>query len=260
MKFLAVDIGNTNITIGFFRGDTIEKTWRLSTDHQKTSDEYGLLLLNLLQQVGEREIDGACISSVVPPLQPVFEETIKNFFGKSPVVLGPGVKTGIAIMYENPKEVGADRIANAVGGYFRYKRPLIIVDFGTATTFDYITGKGEYMGGAIAPGIGIASEALFQRTSKLPKVEFQEPARIVGRNTVESIQSGLFYGYVSLVDGMIKLMKAEIKENPLVIATGGYAPLIANKSRTIKIVDPHITLYGLKYIFEKNYPKRGEAK
>jgi len=252
MKLLTIDIGNTNITLGLFEGDELKRTWRLATDNQRTSDEYGLLIISLLNQFGEKKIDGACISCVVPPLQPVFEDTLKNFFGLEPVILGPGIKTGIAVMYENPKEVGADRIANAVGGFYRHKRALIIVDFGTATTFDYITGKGEYMGGAIAPGIGISSEALFQRTAKLPKVEFQAPSRIVGRNTVESIQSGLFYGYVSLVDGMIKLIKSETKDNPLVIATGGYAPLIASKSKTIKVVDPDITLYGLKYIYEKN--------
>jgi type III pantothenate kinase len=252
MKLLTIDIGNTNITMGLFEGDELKRTWRLATDNQRTSDEYGLLIISLLTQFGEKKIDGACISSVVPPIQPVFEDTLKKFFAIEPVVLGPGVKTGIAVMYENPKEVGADRIANAVGGFYRYKRSLIIVDFGTATTFDYITAKGEYMGGAIAPGIGISSEALFHKTAKLPKVEFQAPSRIVGRNTVESIQSGLFYGYVSMVDGMIKLMKAETKDNPLVIGTGGYAPLIAPKSKTIKIVDPDITLYGLKYIYEKN--------
>jgi len=252
MRLLTIDIGNTNITLGLFEGDELKRTWRLATDNHKTSDEYGLLITNLLTQFGEKKIDGACISCVVPPLQPVFEDTLKKFFAIEPVILEPGVKTGIAVMYENPKEVGADRIANAVGGFYRYKRSLIIVDFGTATTFDYITAKGEYVGGAIAPGIGISSEALFQRTAKLPKVEFQAPSRVVGRNTVESIQSGLFYGYVSMVDGMIKLMKLETRDNPLVIATGGYASLIAPKSKTIKIVDPDITLYGLKYIFEKN--------
>jgi type III pantothenate kinase len=252
MKLLTIDIGNTNITLGLFDGDELRKTWRLATDNQRTSDEYALLMISLLNQFGEKKIDGACISSVVPPLQPVFEDALKKSFSIEPVILEPGVKTGIAVKYENPKEVGADRIANAVGGFYRYKSSLIIVDFGTATTFDYITAKGEYMGGAIAPGIGISSEALFQRTAKLPKVEFQAPPRVIGRNTVESIQSGLFYGYVCMVDGMIKLMKLETKDNPLVIATGGYASLIAPKSKAIKIVDPDITLYGLKYIYEKN--------
>lgn len=252
MNLLTIDIGNTNITLGLFENDNLKRTWRLATESQKTSDEYGLLIASLLKFSNEERIDGACMSSVVPPIQAVLEETLKNFFSVEPIVVGPGIKTGIAVMYENPKEVGADRIANAVGGFYRYKRPLIIVDFGTATTFDYITKKGEYVGGAIAPGIGISSEALFQKTAKLPKVEFQAPPRIIGRNTVESIQSGLFYGYVSLVDGMIKLMKGETNDNPLVIATGGYAPLIAPKSKVIKIVDLHITLYGLKYIYEKN--------
>lgn len=251
--FLAIDIGNTNITVGLFEEDKIIKRWRFSTDYKKTSDEYGMMFENVLSSfLYTSPLKGVCISCVVPPLLPVFEEMIESFFSVKPLVVGPGVKTGIAIRYENPKEVGADRIANAVGGYYKYRCALIIVDFGTATTFDYVTKNGEYLGGAIFPGIGISSDALFEHTAKLPRVEFQKPNRVIGRNTVESIQSGLFYGYISLVDGMVEFMKKEGGEDPLVIGTGGYVEKLAPMSRTIKIVDKDITLYGLKFIFERN--------
>lgn len=251
--FLAVDIGNTHITVGLFEGDRIIKRWRFSTDYKKTADEYGIMLEGVLSTfLYASPLEGVCISCVVPPLLPVFEEMIEDFFSVKPLVVGPGVRTGIAVRYENPKEVGADRIANAVGGYYKYKSALIIVDFGTATTFDYINGKGEYLGGAIFPGVGIASNALFEHTAKLPHVEFQKPKRVIGRNTVESIQSGLFYGYVALVDGVVEFMRSESNEDPLVIGTGGYVDKLASVSKTMNVVDKDITLFGLKFIFERN--------
>jgi len=251
---LVIDIGNTNIVFGVYDNDNLVNHWRLSTAIQKTVDEYAILLNSLLyfEKIKLNDIDSAIISCVVPPLLIPFEIVIRKYIGIKPIIVEPGIKTGMPIQYENPQEVGADRIVNAVAGYEKHKKALIIVDFGTATTFDYITPKGDYVGGAIAPGIMISLEALFERASKLPRVELIKPKSIVGRNTVHAMQSGITYGYVSLVDGIVHKMKEEVKTNPYVIATGGLASLIYKESNTIDEVDELLTLKGLKILYNKN--------
>lgn len=251
---LVTDIGNTNIVLGVYDQDTLINHWRLSTSLQKTVDEYGILLNSLLniEKLGLSQIDSAIISCVVPPLLIPFEIICRKYIGIRPIVVEPGIKTGMPIQYENPQEVGADRIVNAVAGFEKYKRSLIIVDFGTATTFDFITARGEYAGGAIAPGIMISLEALFERASKLPRVELIKPKTIVGKQTVHAMQAGIIYGYVSLVDGIVKKMKEEVKTEPYVIATGGLSGLISKESTTIDEVDEFLTLRGLKVLYEKN--------
>jgi len=217
------------------------ESWRFHTSREKTSDEYGVLLSSLLSHAGIDigAVDDLIISSVVPPLSGVIEKMCVRYFDRRPFQVGPGLKTGMPILYDNPRDVGADRIVNAVAAYEQYKRAGVIVDFGTATTFDAISAKGEYMGGAIAPGIGIGAEALFQRASKLPRVEVARPPQVIGRNTVHSIQAGLFYGYVGLVDEIVTRMQAEIGSDTFVIATGGLAPLFAAESKTIERAASH---------------------
>jgi len=251
---LVIDIGNTNIVFGVYEDDTLINHWRLSTSIQKTVDEYAILLNSLLyfEKIKLNQIDSAVISCVVPPLLIPFEIICRKYVGIRPILVEPGIKTGMSILYENPSELGADRIVNAISGYEKYKRALIIVDFGTATTFDYITSKGEYVGGAIAPGIMISLEALFERASKLPRVELIKPKSIIGKNTVYAMQSGIIYGYVSLVDGIVKRMKEEVKTDPYIIATGGLASLIYKESETIDEVDEFLTLRGLKLLYERN--------
>jgi len=251
---LVIDIGNTNIVFGVYEDDALINHWRLSTSIQKTVDEYAILLNSLLyfEKIKLNQIDSAVISCVVPPLLIPFEIICRKYVGIRPILVEPGIKTGMPILYENPSELGADRIVNAISGYEKYKRALIIVDFGTATTFDYITPKGEYVGGAIAPGIMISLEALFERASKLPRVELIKPKSIIGKNTVYAMQSGIIYGYVSLVDGIVKRMKEEVKTDPYIIATGGLASLIYKESETIDEVDEFLTLRGLKMLYERN--------
>jgi type III pantothenate kinase len=251
---LVIDIGNTNIVFGVYDDDKLVNHWRLSTALQKTVDEYAILLNSLLyfEKIKLNEIDSAIISCVVPPLLIPFEILCRKYVYIKPIIVEPGIKTGMPIQYENPQEVGADRIVNAVAGYEKHKKSLIIVDFGTATTFDYITPKGDYMGGAIAPGIMISLEALFERASKLPRVELIRPKSIIGKNTVHAMQSGITYGYVSLVDGIVYKMKEEVKTNPYVIATGGLASLIYKESNTLDEVDEFLTLKGLKILYDKN--------
>lgn len=251
---LVIDIGNTNIVFGVYNGSNLVNHWRLSTVLQKTVDEYAILANSLLyfDKIRLNEIDSAIISCVVPPLLIPFEILCRKYIGIMPIVVEPGIKTGMPILYENPQEVGADRIVNAVSGYDKYKKPLIIVDFGTATTFDYITPKGEYAGGAIAPGITISLEALFEKASKLPRVELLRPKSLVGKNTVTAMQAGIIYGYTSLVDGIVKRMKEEVANNPYVIATGGLSSLISKQSKTIDEVDEFLTLRGLKILYDKN--------
>jgi type III pantothenate kinase len=253
-----VDVGNTHTVCGIFAGDELRHHWRVVTEPERTVDEFGLLLSNLfsLHGINTREITGMIISSVVPPMLPIVEEVAEVFFYIKPLVVGPGIKTGMPIFYDNPTEVGADRIVNAVAAYELYHQALIVVDFGTATTFDYISAKGEYRGGAIAPGIGVSMEALFQRASKLPRVELLKPKEVVGKNTVHSMQSGVFYGYVGLVDEMVRRMREETRSDPKVVATGGWARLIASESKAIREVDDLLTLKGLKIIYQRNLSKK----
>ncbi len=258
---LAIDVGNTNIVLGIYRKNQLVHDWRVMTDREKTADEYGILLQNLfaMRQVSLETVKAIIISCVVPPLVRVLDQLCHTYFHVSPLFVGPDVKLGMQIGYANPHEVGADRIVNAVAAFEKHRRSLIVIDFGTATTFDYISPRGEYLGGAIAPGIQISSEALFQKASKLPRVEFAVPQHVIGRDTVTSMQAGIVYGYIGLVDGIVSRMKAEVADDPHVIATGGLAGLIAPYSTTINEVDELLTLRGLKIIYDLNSTARQEA-
>jgi type III pantothenate kinase len=251
---LVIDVGNTNTVLGLYHGSSLRALWRLATSREQTADEYGILIHNLftLDKLPATDICGIMIASVVPPLNAVLEEMAKKYFKMEPLFLGPGTRTGMAILVETPQEVGADRIADAVAAYEKYGGPCIVVDLGTAITFDCISAKGEYLGGVIMPGIGIAAEALFQRTAKLPRVEIREPDRVIGTNTINSIQSGLFYGAVDSIDGMLDRLCAVLGKQTKVIATGGQAPLVAGASKYKPPIDSSLTLDGLRIIYYRN--------
>jgi type III pantothenate kinase len=257
---LTVDIGNTNTLLGIFLDDELVFHWRLKSDARRTQDEYWVYLDAFFRMAGviPSRIDGAIVSSVVPTLTDTFREMCLVRFGLKPLFVESGVKTGIALLVDNPKEVGADRIVNAVAAYERFHRACVVVDFGTATTFDVISERGEYLGGVIAPGIGISAEALFKRTSKLPRVELEKAGRVIGKNTIEHIQSGLVYGYASMVEGMLVRIFKELGAPCPVIATGGFAQLIASHTKMIEQVDELLTLKGLRMLFLKNRSKQEE--
>lgn len=255
LTLIAFDIGNTNVTIGIFDGETIRATWRLATDNERLADEYAVMVLGLLriEDITVEKITEGVMASVVPDLAPIFEQLCKRYFGVEPMIVGTGTRTGIRILYDNPRDVGADRIVDVVAAMKLYgPPPLIIVDFGTATVFDAVTAEGDYLGGALAPGIGIASEALFERAAKLYRVELERPKSAIGKNTIAAIQSGTLFGYVGLIEGMVARFKKELGGSARVIATGGWAELLARETDVFDAVDQNLTLTGLQIIHEMN--------
>jgi type III pantothenate kinase len=251
---LTIDASNTNIKFGLFDGDRLLHDWRLATRADSMADEIGLLFLQLIREAGldPAKVDAVVIASVVPPLNASLVEASQRYFHCEPLMVGPGIKSGLKILYENPKEVGADRIVAALAAFRKYGGPLVIIDFGTGTTYDAISRDGEYLGGAIAPGIGISADALFQRAARLGRVELKAPASVIGRNTVESVQAGIVFGYVAQVEGMVARLRKELGAEARVIATGGYARLIAELTPAIQEVDDRLMLEGLRQIHELN--------
>ena len=251
---LTIDIGNTNLTLGLYEGDKLGAHWRLATDHNRMPDEYGLQFLGLLQNAGKtlKDIEGISLASVVPPLTGRVIQACHEYLKQEPLVVDAGVKTGIRIRYEDPKAVGADRVCDAVAVMKLYGGPACVVDFGTATTFNAVTRDGEYLGGAITAGINLAAEALYTRAAKLPRIDLQVPPSVIGRNTTHAMQSGLLFGYVSMVEGMVARFRAELGDDMKVIATGGLAEVVAKETREINIIAPWLTLEGLRLIWELN--------
>ena len=254
VMLLVIDVGNSNNVIGLFSGEKLLTHWRIRTERNRTLDEYWVLIKEfiLLNNVETETIDDIVIACVVPPLVPILQGMARKYFSCEPLIVGPGIKTGISILYRNPSEVGADRIVNSVAAFEKYGGPLIIVDFGTATTFDVVSEKGEYLGGAIFPGVQISLEALFKNTAKLPRVDMTFPEKVIGKSTVESLRSGAVYGFSGMVEALVKQIKNELGQNAHVIATGGIIDWITNETKVIDTVDPFLTLYGLRIIYEKN--------
>ncbi|VAW37358.1 Pantothenate kinase type III, CoaX-like [hydrothermal vent metagenome] len=251
---LTIDIGNTSIMLGVFDEAELKDHWRIKADKERTSDEYGITLSEMLAHKGlsKEDITASAVSCVVPSLSQTFNEALDKYLGARPLMLGPGTKTGMAILTDNPKEVGADRIASAVGAWSIYGQELIVVDFGTAITFDHVSAKGEYLGGAIAPGLSVASNALFTKAARIARVDITRPSSITGKNTVDCVRAGLYFGFVGLVDGIVERMKKTCQKSPRVVATGGDAPLIAKEARTINAIDEFLVLKGLRVIYETN--------
>ena len=251
---LAIDIGNTNISLGLFEGEHLGPCWRIRTIHDKMPDEYGILLDQLFRHRDRsaEQVTGICIASVVPPLTQVFESVCSEYLGHTPLIVDAGVRTGVRIRTDNPREVGADRVVNAAAAGAFYSVPACVVDFGTSTTFDAVSEEGDYLGGAIAPGIGISAQALFERTAKLPRIELTRPPAAIGRNTAHAMQSGLLFGYVGLVEGMVARFRGELGAGMCVIGTGGLAGVIARETDVLDVVDPWLTLNGLRLIYQLN--------
>jgi type III pantothenate kinase len=256
-NLLVVDVGNTNVVLGIYRGEQLVQSWRLATARERTSDEYGILAKQL---IGVMELEGAIVASVVPPLNHSISSMIEKYFGVEALFVEPGIKTGLAIHTDNPLEVGADRIVNCVAAHQLFGGPTIIVDFGTATTFDVVTADARYIGGVIAPGLTISSEALFARAARLPRVDIRRPDSVIGTNTVVNMQSGIYFGYLGLVDGILSRMKLEVPELRQIVATGGLAELLAADSEHIRLVDAELTLKGLKIIYDRNRAPRRARK
>ncbi len=258
---LAIDVGNTHIVLGVYEGEQLRDHWRIETRRERPGDEYGVLVQQLLggADLDPEAIDAIVVSTVVPPLHDTLGRMGERFFHLRPLFVGPGIRTGMPVLYDNPREVGADRIVNAIAAYEAHHTGLIVVDFGTATTLDCVTPKGEYLGGAICPGVGISLDALFHHASKLPRIEVARPEKVVGRNTVASMQSGILYGYVGMVDGLVTRMREEIGFPVRVVATGGLAALVAGESTTVDEVDELLTLRGLRIVHERNPRHRDDS-
>ena len=255
---LVIDVGNSNNVIGLFSGKELISHWRIRTEWNRTADEYWVLFKEFIlsNNVELDKIDDIIISCVVPSLVPTLQEMARKYFSNEPLIVGPGIKTGISILYNNPAEVGADRIVNSVAAFEKYGGPLIIVDFGTATTFDVVSKKGEYLGGVIFPGIQISLEALFKNTAKLPRIDMLVPEKVIGKSTVDSIRSGAVYGFAGMIESVVNQIKKELGQNAHVVATGGIVDWVASKTSVIDTLDPFLTLDGLRIIYDKNHPEK----